>query len=288
MDILAIYVAWLEVWSTIQHTWPFTSTLCPLYRGSEILVNSLTIYLLVCLNFHVISIWNMHMYETNKSNKCSLSYAEDDSNECLVKKNDTVSSRTLTIDYRRKKDDIPVIFPSLLIWFICLSLSVPEYILSTTVVSNVQNSTICTIIDVNYIEVIQNLLLVFREAIPLPLFIFSLIILIRKYVQTRKISNDDLKNIRVLIIFCVSLACLYVVTSFAKHIFYILHVTTVKMIGNDLESFKIPPLYNAFVSPTVMKWISILQYSWIPFKSFIFLFLISTPVVLGRNKDANE
>lgn len=85
IDTITIYVAVTEIWNTNRHNWVFSHSMCSLFSGTEVLTNTLTSYLLICLNFHIISLWNLHAYESQKSSKNPLtSYNDNDSDVCLV------------------------------------------------------------------------------------------------------------------------------------------------------------------------------------------------------------
>lgn len=283
VDLLTTFVIVLELLSLQKDSWTFSTDLCPLYSGSEILLNSLTVYLLICLNFHVISVWNLYVHQISKGNKNPLTSCDDDeSNECLVKKNETpTSSRSLTIDYRRKKNDVAVIFPSLLVWFICLSLSIPEYTLSSTIkVKNIAyNSTICIVIDTHYGQLLQNLLFIFRVLIPVPLIFSSFFLLLYKLYQSR-ITNTtlckNLERIKKLVLLCVVLSATYFVISLPRNILYVLHIKLQEVPGNSIDSFKSPPLYNPYVTSYQSVLLSMLHYSGVVLRTIIYMRFLPT------------
>lgn len=283
VDLLTTFVVVLELLALQRNSWTFPSDLCPLYSGSEILFNSLTIYLLICINFHVISVWNLYAHQMRKGNKNPLTSCDDDeSNECLVKKNDTpTSSRSLTIDYRRKKNDVAVIFPSLLVWFICLSLSIPEYTLSSTIkVKNMTyNSTICIVIDTHYGQLLQNLLLIFKIVVPFPLIFSSFFLLLYKLYQSRIANNalsKNLDSIKKIVLLCIVLSATYFAITLPRSILYVLHIKSHEVSNNNIDSFKSPPLYNMYISNYEAIFLSMLHYSGILLRSIIYIRFVPT------------
>lgn len=295
VDLLTTFVIVLELLSLQKNAWTFPPDLCPLYSGSEILFNSLAIYLLLCLNFHVISVWNLYSHQISKGNKNPLTSCNDDeSNECLVKKNDTpTSSRSLTIDYRRKKNDVAVIFPSLLVWFICLSLSIPEYTLSSTIkLKNLTyNSTICVVIDTHYSQLLQNLLLIFKIIVPFPLMLSSFFLLLYKFYQSRSASNTlskNLEKIKRIILVCIMLTATYFTISLPRSILYVMHTRSQEAFNNTLDSFKSPPLYNIYISNYESIFVSMLHYSGVLIRTIIYIRFLPTFWVSISRKICNH
>ncbi|KAJ8933167.1 hypothetical protein NQ314_014174 [Rhamnusium bicolor] len=116
VDFLSPYVAVVEILTLSKQMWSFSPENCPFFSGVEILINSLALWFIICLNFHVISLWNLHKNEIENKNKNPLTSCQDESSECLVTKKEN-ANRTLNIDYRKRKNDISVIIPTILIWF---------------------------------------------------------------------------------------------------------------------------------------------------------------------------
>lgn len=277
VDAASVYVAITEVCCLNRRNWIFSSEICHFFLGSEVLTNTLIIYLLICFNFHVISLWNLHVYEKKKSGKNPLTTYNDESNECLVSKAEN-ANRNVTIDYRRRKHDISVIFPVILVWFVGLSLSVPEFTLSSTLKFN-KRYMLCTVVDVYYGRLLQILLVVFRVAIPMPLFLLSGIIVAVKLCQSRRLEKDvnhvlskKAFKIESLLVFALVLFLTHISSSFQRELFYLMHVS--KKHDDGMSAFMTPPLYNFYLSNHTITYLSMLNYIASTTRPFLYLFLL--------------
>ncbi|XP_066262340.1 uncharacterized protein [Euwallacea similis] len=221
-DTVLFPVAITELMSSYYQTWKLDTHICVLYKGTEIFANSLMIYLLICLNFHVITFWNLHNLELIKNNKNPLtSFNESSSSECLV-----TSSESRAINYQKRKRDVPVLFPVIFVWTLCLSLSMPNYVLSTTV--EVNDQVLCLIVQNDYGKILHSLLLMFCMGIPCVILLFSVLILIYKLIKgsQREVLTKQNEEIKSLLIACVVLCLAYMITSYQRH--YLSLVVTIK------------------------------------------------------------
>lgn len=280
MDAVSVYVAITEVCCLNRHNWIFSSEMCPFFLGSEVLTNTLIGYLLICFNFHVISLWNLHVFEKQKSSKNPLTTYNDESNECLVSKAENNANRNVTIDYRKRKNDVSVIFPVILVWFVGLSLSVPEFTLSSTLKFN-RRYILCTVVDVYYGRLLQILLVVFRVLIPVPLFLLSVIIVAIKLYQSRtmetNVNNVLTKKafkIEPLLLFAVILSLTHISSSFQRELFYLMHVSKQTYYNDGMSAFITPPLYNFYLSKRASTYLSMLNYIASTTRPFLYLFLL--------------
>lgn len=288
-DVISSFVAILEVWALKEHSWNLPSEICPIFSGTEILSNTLIIYLIISFNFHVISITNLHIFELQKTAKNPLtSCIDDESNECLVIKTET--NRSVTIDYRKRKNDVTVILPSLLVWFTCLSLSIPDYTLSSTIKTK-NHTVLCAILDLYYGKLLQILLLVFRVAIPIPLLVLSLLIMLWKLFQSKysqrvleNILTKKSYNVQALLIFNIVLTLCYFLTSFQRQYFYVVHTINQKFTNDSIDTFKIPPLHNINISYGLSFILSILHYSSIITRCLLYIFLLPKFGTMIKNK----
>lgn len=253
--------------------------MCPFFLGSEVLTNTLIDYLLICFNFHVISLWNLHVFEKQKSGKNPLTTYNDESNECLVSKAEN-ANRNVTIDYRKRKYDVSVIFPLILVWFVGLSLSVPEFILSSTLKFNKQY-VFCTIIDVYYGRLLQILLVVFRVVIPVPLFLLSGIIVAIKLCQSYRCLDKDVNQvlskkgfkIESLLLFALILFLTHISSSLQRQVLYLMHITK-QTYNSGMSAFMTPPLHNFYISHHSATYLSMLNYIASATRPFLYLFLL--------------
>lgn len=251
VDSASFYAALNEIYTLYYKTWYFSSDLCPFSRGIDVLVNSSTIYLLVCLNFHVTSLWNLHETQVKKNSKNPLTsnLRKDDSNECLVTKQEN-SNRLVTIDYRKRKDDVSVLFPTIFVWIASSSLSVPNFTLSSTLKLK-ENCTLCGIFDIYHGQIVQYLLLIFTIILPALLLCLTLLLLILKISKTTKSGLDNIltkrkTEIRNLLIFALIVSFCYIIFSFPRQILHCIHILSHSFNANEITNFKMPPFYVNF------------------------------------------
>lgn len=302
VDVASLYVAITEILTLNKQTWSFSSDLCPLYKGTEILINSLTLYLIVAVNFHVISLWNLHEWDIGKSSRNPLTTTttlatspsssfgahrnNDDSNECLVTKQE---NRIVTIDYRKRQNDVSVVFPIIFVWFVGLSLSIPSYTLSSTLRLDV-NCTLCAIIDVYYGRVLQYLLLVFKIIVPVALLMLSLVLLVVKLCHTSKqdietVLTKKFCEIRLLLIFGISMTVLYGFTSLPRQFLHVAHIVSYQFDDNSVDNFKMPPLFNNYMYNSASSvYCALLYYSGAVFRALLYLFVLPKFRYLVRSK----
>lgn len=285
VDITRTLIAVSEISYLQNSSWIFGSFLCPLYFGSEVSLNTLSLYLLVLLNFHTISTWNIQrkMVEHNKN---PLTQVTDNSTECLVIENEIQTNRTVYIDYRHKRFSLSIIIPSILIWFCCLSLSIPKFSLST-IVENYNNHTLCTMVDFHYGYLIRYLLIVFRNVIPVPLliltFILNLIIVCTGSLNNIKTSSlQKYEELSKLVHLSLQLSLSFVFFSLQRSVFYFLH--NIYPYRNSIEdNFKFAPLENCVLSQYMNLYSCMLDYLTILIRPI--LCIITVPLLVDKIKD---
>lgn len=263
VDALSPYAAVVEILAINSQSWIFSTDTCLIYNGIEILVNTLTVWFIICLNFQGVSIWNLHRnHSQNKGRNPLTSCDEDESEECLVTKKE---NRIININYNKRKNDISVIVPTIFIWFSCVSLSIPNFILS----SNLKIKTteiLCTIVDSFYGHILHILLILFRVVLPIPLLLFSFILICIKL--SKSLVNDidniitkEFVEIKSLIVYCLAISLLFILTSLQRNLFYVLHIKSHNFVGNGTEIFKLPPLYNNHLNANYNMGLSMVHYS---------------------------
>lgn len=277
-----------EISSLYTQDWKLHTNLCPVFLGTEVLINVLTVYMHIILNFHAISTWNMQK-NVEMNNKNPLTSDVDESNECLVWSETPVTNRTLNIDYRHKRTSVSIIVPSMLVWFSCLSLSIPEYTLSTTVEYHM-NQTLCTIVDLHYTQLLQFLLIAFRGIIPLPLLLLTFIIVIFKLCNNTSLSNvkknssaKKFNELRKLLLLSIVLSLLYVVTSFQRSVIHFLHIISQQFGKTTLEKFKMPPLDNFIITHYTNMFLSMLHYSSVVLRPVLCIITMPSIIATFRN-----
>lgn len=263
VDAISPYSAITEILAINNQSWIFSSEVCLFYNGIEILVNTLAVWFIICLNFQGVSIWNLQKNQMKNEGRNPLtSCEEDESVECLVTRKE---NRVISINYNKRKSDISVIVPTIFIWFSCVSLSIPNFVLSSTLKIKA-SQILCAIVDSFYGYILQLLLIMFRVVLPIPLLLLSFVLIAIKLSKT---SIDDIDNIvtkefieiKSLIMYCVSISILFILTSFQRNVFYVLHIKSHSFGGNATEIFKLPPLYNNHLNVNQSMGLSMLHYS---------------------------
>ncbi|XP_025834865.1 uncharacterized protein LOC108740003 isoform X2 [Agrilus planipennis] len=285
IDVITTYVAVMEIWALNHHSWCFSENICPIFLGSEILFNTLILYLTICINFHVISKSNLHEFEMQNSIKNPLTANnddDDDSSKSLIGRTSNQKSyRNITINYQNKKSSISVIFPSVLLWFICLSISIPEFSLSSAVKLK-NHFTMCTVVDIYFNKLMQHLLVVFRILIPLPLLLLLMITVAAMYLRSKKVDDDTGKNIldkkteniKSILVFSFILSAIGVISSFPRQFISVMHLMNQKFENDNIVGFKMVPLENVFTSYLIITIIGIIYYSAGTFRGILYVVML--------------
>ncbi|XP_065166896.1 uncharacterized protein [Atheta coriaria] len=285
IDMFSSWICIVELLSLKNNAWTFSSELCPLFAGSETLCNTLTLYLIISLNYHTISLCNM---KTPPTSSC------DASQECLVRDVITSSSSSSTSTSGQtnltsistaarpvfnEKQDISVVIPCILIWFTCLSLSIPQFTLSSTIESYSTKNVTCTCTLMDNSQILINLLAIFKVFIPCVLISISIGILIYKLVQSVRnesipaIFTKKCHNIVYYLIFCLVLNFLYVCTSMQRLILYAMHAYSTPSL-KTARIYKLPPLFNEFTGSWIAIALCMLHYSGTFLRFLIYVFLL--------------
>lgn len=303
IDFISIFVALPEIWTIYNQNWRLNTVFCQLFLGSEALVNVIIVYFHILLNLHAISTWNLQNELTNNNknpltSRISDLVLTDESNECLIwlsselNSAPTPSNRTLiNIDYRHKQTSVSIIIPCILIWFCCLSISIPEYTLSTTI-DYKKNISLCTIIDLQYTFLLRFLLIFFRDILPVPILIITFIISVYKLCYNGKSLFNLKKNtsakkfadLRKLLILSIILSLIYFVGSFQRSVIQFLHIVLQKTNphNNNLDTFKIPPLDNFLLSKNCNLFLAMFHYTAIVVRPIMFIIFLPSIVIKIR------
>ena len=174
---------------------------------------------MITANFHAISSFNLAMYNCHlkvlEQNKESIEPLYDGNAYDIVEQ-----KRSLTIDYSKKEPKtIPVLFPSILIWILALSISFPYFILSD--VNKI--TSLCAYHHTTKIMFSENILIQFvvstiRIFLPTLLIIISLIFVLIKYFKTKNSRiNSEEENVRSNLKLAIILTLTYLIFSLQKH-----------------------------------------------------------------------
>nr|CAH7728242.1 unnamed protein product [Callosobruchus chinensis] len=291
IDVFLPFVALMEILTINRNSWRFSSELCWVFNGGEVLFNTLTLWLTLCLNFHVISLWNLHSHNIAAYGVKNTSITSEESSECLVTRESVISNETcrpntskeaareISIDYRKKKkrNDVSIKLPSAMIWFICFSLSIPNFVLSA--VLNFKDEPICVIIEHTFGHILQWMLLFFRALLPIPLLLISVVILILKLAKPpikdkEYAATKEIRYIKKVVIFSIAISFLYLIGSCQRVIFHCAHISMHDFHDKTIEKFKLPPLYNKNLDSSFIILLSMFHYSSCITRALLCLFLL--------------
>ncbi|XP_026731683.1 uncharacterized protein LOC113496609 isoform X2 [Trichoplusia ni] len=159
-----------ELWSFNTRSWVFGDPGCVAYRGLNVFASTASSYLVATIALHSLATINIEEKAITKRIKRS---EQDEDEEIRSSRHSLVTSsdfstppRTMNLDYRLGDHRISVAQPSIFVWVLAISLSVPEFVLATTVHLD-QNVVVCTIVDTSQRLHMYSILAVFNLFLPL-------------------------------------------------------------------------------------------------------------------------
>lgn len=280
VDLATAYIAVIEVLGINHRTWAFPPQTCPLFLGSETLLNCLSLYLIVLFNFHVISTCNLHAYELQncKSNPLT-SCDEGDSEEFLVSTSrHSLSNRGIV----KRKPYVSTLLPSIFVWLLSISLSVPEYSLAVTLKIN-DNYTVCTVtLETHYKQILPYLLVLFKILMPVLLVLGTfLILLVKLYIYncctkpviTKRFLVRKTYTINFLLCSAIILSLVYMITSFQRLLFHFMSIKDEAFL-DTLETFRISKLEGFLANHKFNVLFSMLHYSSAALRSVLYICML--------------
>lgn len=178
-----------ELWSINAKTWTFGNNGCVAYQGLNVFTSTASSYLIGTVTIHT-------LVTILLEDKIALKRSRRDRNEdeelktsqhSLVANSDSSTPpRTMSVDYRLSDTRVPVTLPTIFVWILAASLSIPEFVLSSIVR---QGKTLLCTLDSSHSLNVHTMLLVFN--LFLPMFIMSTIsVLIFLKLNSRKIPHS--------------------------------------------------------------------------------------------------
>lgn len=188
--------------------------MCSVYLGIESFISTATVYLIVAINLHTISTYNLAIKTIRREEKfneeqgrssiysSSASASADPSQSVLpnddyeVAINHHQQLRSLTIDYSQRKNGISVMLPVIFIWFLSASVSIPLFVFGT-ILPGMRSSNICGIVsfDADNTQLMQLLMMIVRIAWPtLLLAVTSVCVVLKLYLAKTKIRPCGLEE----------------------------------------------------------------------------------------------
>lgn len=156
----------LELWSRNEQTWSFGTVGCMIYRGLDVFTSTASVYLIIAAVLHTTATINIEVQTVNRRTKS----CEDDelrsSRHSLVANSDSSTPpRTMNIDYKTIDTRVSVILPSVFVWILATSLSVPEFIIANTIKSS-NNSEACVFLERSHGVNMHTMLALFNVYLP--------------------------------------------------------------------------------------------------------------------------
>lgn len=149
-------------------------------------------YLVVTFALHTLATSNLEEKDLMRSNRRSDQDEDDEmrsSRHSLVAGSDSSTPpRTMNLDYRINAISISIIQPTLFVWILSLSLSVPDFALATTVHLD-HNTAICTIVDSSQRLHLYTILALLNLVLPVLLLCATVVLVVIK-LKSRSCFNQ--------------------------------------------------------------------------------------------------
>ncbi|CAH2238944.1 jg19268 [Pararge aegeria aegeria] len=180
-----------EIWSYNARTWIFGRNCCIAYRGLSIIASTASLYLITTIALHTLATANLEEKSITLKNKRSDRDDEEEirsSRHSLVASSDTSTPpRTMNVDYRLADTRVPVAPPTVFVWVLSASLSIPEFTFATTVPYD-QDVVACTLVDTSHRVNMHSMVAFFNFFLP-ALILSSASVLIICKLKSKKINN---------------------------------------------------------------------------------------------------
>ncbi|XP_050670696.1 5-hydroxytryptamine receptor 1B-like [Leptidea sinapis] len=182
--LLCVSIAF-ELWSYNNRTWTFGRASCIAFRGTSVLSSTASLYLVATIALHTLATINLQEKVTaQRLKRISSDEEETRSSHSLVEHEASSQPRTVLVDYRTV-DTVSVVPPSVFVWILSASLSIPEFTLSTTLRLD-HNTIVCTLVDTDHrVDILYSMLALFNFYLPTLLMSATGIILFRKFKSYR-------------------------------------------------------------------------------------------------------
>lgn len=180
-----------ELWSNNARTWIFGRLGCTAYRGLAVFTSTASLYLTVTVALHSLSTANLEKKATVARAKRNERDEDDEirsSRHSLVASSDTSTPpRTMNVDYRLVDTRVSVAPPSIFVWVLAVSLSIPEFALATTV-RHEHDVIACTLVDTSHRINMHSMIALFNLFLP-SLILSTAAALIVCQLQTKRVSK---------------------------------------------------------------------------------------------------
>lgn len=224
-----------ELWSYNARSWPFGQPSCIAYRGLNVFASTVSSYLVATIALHSLATINVEERAAKRKKR----NAQDEDEEIRSSRHSLVTSsdsstppRTMNLDYRLTDRRISVAQPSVFVWVLAISLSVPEYILATTVHQD-GNIILCTIVDNSQRLHMYSILTVLNLFLPLFIMSIAAVLVIIKLKIKKVLSQIECFESVAALKLSLWLIVIYIVLCTPRSFVSAYHIYSKSMLGSE-------------------------------------------------------
>lgn len=224
-----------ELWSYNGRSWPFGQPSCIAYRGLNVFASTVSSYLVATIALHSLATINVEERAAKRKKR----NAQDEDEEIRSSRHSLVTSsdsstppRTMNLDYRLTDRRISVAQPSVFVWVLAISLSVPEYILATTVHQD-GNIVLCTIVDNSQRLHMYSILTVLNLFLPLFIMSIAAVLVIIKLKIKKVLSQIECFESVAALKLSLWLIVIYIVLCTPRSFVSAYHIYSKSMLGSE-------------------------------------------------------
>lgn len=224
-----------ELWSYNARSWPFGQPSCIAYRGLNVFASTVSSYLVATIALHSLATINVEERAAKRKKR----NAQDEDEEIRSSRHSLVTSsdsstppRTMNLDYRLTDRRISVAQPSVFVWVLAISLSVPEYILATTVHQD-GNIVLCTIVDNSQRLHMYSILTVLNLFLPLFIMSIAAVLVIIKLKIKKVLSQIECFESVAALKLSLWLIVIYIVLCTPRSFVSAYHIYSKSMLGSE-------------------------------------------------------
>ncbi|CAG4979307.1 unnamed protein product [Parnassius apollo] len=181
-----------ELWAFNTRTWYFGRSACIAYRGLNVVSTTASLYLVATIALHALATVGLEEKITQSSMKRDDRNDDDEirsSRHSLVTSDTSTPPRTMNVDYRLTDTRIRIAPPVAFVWVLSASLSIPEFVLATTVHFD-HDVVLCTLVDTTHRLSMHSLLAVFNLFLPFMIMSTAAILIIIKLKSNKRRSES--------------------------------------------------------------------------------------------------
>lgn len=183
-----------ELWSYNCRSWRFGLAGCIAYKGIDIFASTASLYLVATVAFHSLATLNLEEKEIlrriKRNNEADDAEVRSSRHSLVANSDSSTPPRSMHIDYRLVDTRVPVAPPTIFVWVLAASLSVPQFTLSTL---RQEDSIIsCTLMDSSHRINIYTMLAIFNLLLPSLIFCAIIVLTAAKLKSVKRLA--EIKN----------------------------------------------------------------------------------------------